>query len=178
MGDKQYISVTREQAVALLASERCVCGAAKRRGDAFCVTDWLALPLYLRTWLAKGADSEYFAENYRRAWQHLVDLGGRRREHIGAIGDGAPTRWRYNSESELEAAGYRLAGSGAPERCAAPGCNQPIRWYLTPHKKRLAINFAQDDVRPHFMTCADPSYFKFRSERRRLRTSARRRRRA
>lgn len=174
---KQSVSVTGEQALAWLRGERCVCGAAKDAGKPFCLSDWLALPLYLRTWLSAGARSEYFAENFRRAWQHLADLGPQRREHLGQSPAGAPMRWRYNSDQELLDAGYRLARDGAPTRCAAPRCNAQIRWWITPGKKYLAVNYAKDDCRPHFVTCADPDYFRFRQERRKVQASARRKRR-
>lgn len=162
---RTLVQLSKAEVMAAFASRECpACAAKKQAGETFCRTDYLALPLHLRNWLARGPADAYFPLNYNRALNHLRLQPTR---VVRVLASGA--RWRYDSHESLVAAGYRLIEYA---RCAVPRCYQHIAWYWTPARKRIAINIPS--YTPHTETCRDPEYF---ARRRALRTSAKRRRR-
>lgn len=166
----KLVQLSKLELMAAFASRRCpACGAPKRAGEAFCTTDYLALPLHLRSWLRRGPADPYFTGNYNRALNHLR-LQPHREVRVLSSG----VCWRHNSHESLLESGYRLIEYS---RCGSPHCCQRIAWYWTPDRKRMAINFPA--YTPHSDTCKDPGWFERMRERRKaLRTSARRKRRA
>lgn len=163
--EQGLVQLTKIEVMTAFVSRECpACGGAKRAGETFCRTDYLALPLHLRNWLARGPRDPYFPANYNRALNHLR-LQPKRMVRVLANG----ARWRYDSHESLVAAGYRLIEYA---HCAVPRCYQHIAWYWTPARKRIAINIPS--YTPHVETCRDPEYF---ARRRALRTSAKRRKR-
>lgn len=63
----------------------------------------------------------------------------------------------YGSREELEADGYRFAGSS---RCKGSTCGAMIDWYVTPHEKKLPLN--PDTLEPHWQTCPNSEEFRGR----------------
>ena len=62
----------------------------------------------------------------------------------------------YGSREELEADGYRFAGSG---RCKGSTCGAEIDWYVTPRKgAKLPLN--PDTLQPHWETCPNAPDFR------------------
>ncbi len=165
------VTLNAAEIAAAIAGRRCaVCGEAKRAGDAFCRTDYLALPLHLRTWLSQR-EPAYFVENFNRALNHLR-LNPRRAARF--LGDGS--RWPYPTVADLERAGYQYVEIA---NCRVPGCWREIAWYRGPGGQMLAIDVPArrahvDDpipCTPHARSCKDPEYFARRRQQR-LRASA------
>jgi hypothetical protein len=166
----KLVQLSKLELMAAFASRECpACGAAKVAGTTFCSTDYLALPLHLRSWLSRGPADAYFVSNYNRALNHLR-LQPHRQVRVLSNG----VRWRHDSHESLVDAGYRLIEYS---HCGSPRCCQRIAWYWTPDRKRMAINFPA--YTPHSDTCKDPGWFeRMRARRKQVRTSAKRKRRA
>jgi hypothetical protein len=164
--------LTDEAVVASVAGTTCaVCGHSKSAGQAFCRTDWYALPLPARWSLQERPSSPLFAQNFR-AWLRHLQLNSDRARSLPAGPGDSP----YRTLAEWYAAGYRFSRHG---QCEAPTCLRSIVWVITPDPARyLAIDFKT--ARVHRNVCQDPSYFERRRQRRadrqRAKTSARRRR--
>lgn len=63
----------------------------------------------------------------------------------------------YGSREELEADGYRFAGSG---KCKGSTCGAMIDWYVTPHDKKLPLD--PDTLQPHWQACPNADEFRGR----------------
>lgn len=145
------------------------CGGPKRAHSAFCATDMAALALPQRWPLDRGFSDPHFQDAFRAARRHLELNRTRVRNFASGAGG-----WRYSSESELVAAGYRW---NRFLRCEVPGCGQQIHLYTKPDRSgRVAVNAR--DYQPHRSTCTDPEYFQRRKAEKAAQTSARRKRRA
>src|SRR4051812_44926577 len=104
MSDEQISawSVTADQVREIVAGESCAaCGGSKRRGSAFCPTDFAALTIWQRGMLA--SEDALFVEAFRGALRHL-QLNPQRRMRL----PGKDGEWRFASDQELVAAGYRF----------------------------------------------------------------------
>ena len=136
-----------------IAGEVCAaCGKYKRKGQAFCATDAAALSLPSR-W---AIDRDRYL-GFRSALRHL-ELHRERKNAIAEAG------WKYRSQDELEAAGFRLSRHARCEvprpdsdRVPAHTCGARISIWITPNGKRLALD--DRTLRPHRPDCADPGYF-------------------
>lgn len=150
----------------VIAGEICsVCGYEKRANAAFCSTDTAALPLPMRWSLGRGFEDPGFQDTFRSARRHL-QLNPTRKLVFGG-------GWRYSSEDELRAAGYRWHSF---TRCMAPGCGEQIHMYTKPDRSgRVAVN--AKDYQPHRTSCTNPDYFQQRKEAKAAQTSARKKRR-
>ncbi len=160
---KQYVEVAEGEVLASVESSKCIyCGNPKLKSDPFCKSDTIALPLYLRNWLTRGTGDPFFTENFRRALQHLTDIGPQRKVRHGRRGP-----WLFSTEDDLMAAGYKQLNHA---RCGVPGCGARVIWYYTPNKNRIAVNL--EDYQPHWNTCTDPEYFARKREEKAAQTSA------
>lgn len=168
-------------AEARAAARCCVCDAAKGAAQPVCQSDWLALTLAQRLAIAKAETPARADEAFAVAVRFLRGLPKYRRVRVietptGDGGDRARSTWRLHSAEEMEATGFRQIGHG---QCQAPRCLQSIVWYWTPNQKKMAVNLA--DYQPHVATCKDPGYAQrvkdFKSQRRRTRAAATRKRR-
>lgn len=129
-----------------------VCGAAKSSDLPFCATDYAALSLPMRLALANPDER---VDAFRSAWHHLR-LHSERRLSLN--------RWPFFSESELEAAGFRLRNH---TRCEVPRadstrvpkhtCGARISIWVTSKNNLIALDDAT--FQPHRTTCVDPEYW-------------------
>jgi hypothetical protein len=157
---KRYIELTEGEITASVAGVRCLaCADTKSSGQPFCPADFARLPLASRLALSEKPG---FPESFRRALQHLVDLGPRPSRVGGRL-------WTFASLDELEAAGFRFIRI---TNCSVPRCWQKIAWLWTPRNSKMPVNVA--DCQPHRSTCLDPDYHLRRREQQRLQASARR----
>jgi hypothetical protein len=163
--DPRYVRISdREIANALMASRCIFCRRTKAVGRPFCHDDVLALPLWMRLRLAAPLRDASFAPTFCAALQHLRDVGSTRKFRVAESRTGQRIRWPYCTIDELEAAGYKRVGWSYKgyDYCQVPSCGQHVIWLRTPAGKRMAVNAG--DVRPHFLSCKDPDYFRKRAE--------------
>ena len=159
----QLAPMTDAEVAASIAGEVCAaCGGPKRAGLPFCATDYNALPMPARWSLGKGEACPGFATTFR-SWLRHLQLHPVRQRLLPARSGMLP----YRTTDELEAAGYRFSGHA---QCGAVRCLQPVVWYLTPDRRKVALD--PKTLQPHRTVCRDPEWW----ERRKLKTSARRRR--
>jgi hypothetical protein len=162
--------LTDEDILALYRGGKCSsCGRVKPGAQAFCAICTGGLTLWARNYLSRGPDNAQFLASFRSAARHLALTAEMRREqYLRRRG------WPYKVHAELDAAGYRFSSHA---QCASPRCLAPITWYITPGGRYLAVN-QLPDCQPHSETCRDPEFWCRRQERRAVKTSAKRRKRA
>lgn len=144
--DERYVKVTPEEAKQAWYSAHCVaCGKPKDERRAFCKRDFLKLPAYLRSWIMRGPADHWFAENFRRALQHLRDVS-----RVSRLADRSTRQadrdWPYATVDEVYAAGYKSLNASRCRKCLAS-----ILWMESPSGARIPVDARTK--RPHGESC-------------------------
>jgi hypothetical protein len=169
MSDAEVLDAYRSQICA-------ACKGPKPRENSFCLTDILALTIFVRRSLSLGPEDAQFCDVWRAALRHL-QLNTVRKEKYPSHG----STWRFQSHEDLHDAGYRfvahaLCNVPVPERQPLR-CGQRIVCYRSPVGDYM-VRVNLKDYQPHRTTCVDPDYWKRRAaEKKAAQTSARKRKR-
>jgi hypothetical protein len=153
-GENNSMQFTDAEVEAFIRGEKCAaCGKFKAAGAIFCATDFAALSLPQRLALGDRGGPAFFGA-FRAALRHLQLHAERRRQFVEG-------EWKYRTADELEAAGFQFSSH---TRCAVPvpdrkpyECGARITIYLTPNKKRIALDALT--LQPHRSKCVDPEFF-------------------
>lgn len=63
--------------------------------------------------------------------------------------------WKYKTDGDLRAAGYKFDSKG---KCKGPNCQAEIEWWRTPKLKTIPLD--PGTMQPHWSTCLDVETFR------------------